>query len=392
MMTMNSPSAPHKPKLLDRVREAIRSRHFSRNTEDTYVAWIKRFILFHGKRHPVEMGEAEVMRFLSSLAVDFKVSASTQNQALSALLFLYREVLQQPLPWLDNVIHAKRPVRLPVVLSPEEVQVVLEHLHGTPRLMATLPYGAGLRLLECAQLRVKDVDFGLNQVLVRDGKGQKDRVTLLPATAKADLARHLEAARQQHQRDLGRGAGWVALPGGLERKYPNAGREWAWQWVFPATSCYVDRETGKRRRHHLHESVVQRAVKEAVRRAGIAKPATPHTFRHSFATHLLEDGYDIRTVQELLGHKDVTTTMIYTHVLNRGPAAVRSPADRLANLTTPAPPPPGGNPPAEIDCRHLQPSSTSMTPPAMGRTEYTQPVPAHSQNQGQGNRLQPMQP
>ncbi len=365
MTTMNSPSAPQKPKLLDRVREAIRSRHYSRNTEDAYVAWIKRFILFHGKRHPAETGAEEVTRFLSSLALDGRVAASTQNQALSALLFLYREVLQQDLPWLEGVVRAKRPIRLPVVLAREEVQAVLAQLRGTPRLMSTLLYGAGLRLLECARLRVKDVDFGLNQILVRDGKGQKDRVTLLPATAKADLAGHLEAVRQQHQRDLSKGAGWVALPGGLERKYPNGGREWAWQWVFPATSCYVDRETGKRRRHHLHESVVQRAVKEAVRCAGIAKPATPHTLRHSFATHLLEDGYDIRTVQELLGHKDVTTTMIYTHVLNRGPAAVRSPADRLALLHTPAEPASAAYRPAEIGCRRPQPIPVrSSAPPA----------------------------
>jgi integron integrase len=275
------------------------------------------------------MGAEEVTRFLSSLALDRRVAASTQNQALSALLFLYREVLQHDLPWLEGVVRAKRPIRLPVVLTREEVQAVLAQLRGTPRLMGTLLYGAGLRLLECARLRVKDVDFGLNHILVRDGKGQKDRVTLLPATTKPDLARHIEAVRQQHQKDLSRGAGWVALPGGLERKYPNAGREWAWQWVFPATSCYVDRETGKRRRHHLHESVVQRAVKEAVRRAGIAKPATPHTFRHSFAAHLLEDGYDIRTIQELLGHKDVKTTMIYTHVLGLGASGVRSPLDAL---------------------------------------------------------------
>lgn len=362
MATMNSPSAPQKPKLLDRVREAIHARHYSRRTEDAYIGWIKRYIFFHGKRHPSEMGAEEVTRFLSSLALDGHVAASTQNQALSALLFLYREVLQHDLPWLEGVVRAKRPIRLPVVLTREEVQAVLVQLRGTPRLMGILLYGAGLRLLECAQLRVKDVDFGLNHILVRDGKGQKDRVTLLPATAKADLARHLEAARQQHQMDLSNGAGWVALPGGFERKCPNAGREWAWQWVFPATSCYVDRESGKRRRHHLHESVVQRAVKEAVHRAGIIKPATPHTLRHSFATHLLEDGYDIRTVQELLGHKDVSTTMIYTHVLNRGPAAVRSPADRLAILHTPAPLPPAGDRPTEIDCRRLQPIPVTPKP------------------------------
>ncbi len=256
MISVNSPLAaltPQKPKLLDRVREAIRARHYSRNTEDAYVAWIKRFIFFHGKRHPSEMGAEEVTRFLSSLALDGRVAASTQNQALSALLFLYREVLNQDLPWLEGVVRAKRPIRLPVVLAREEVQAVLAHLRGTPRLMATLLYGAGLRLLECARLRVKDLDFGLNHIVVRSGKGQKDRVTLLPATAKADLARHLQAVSQQHQRDLTKGAGWVALPGGLERKYPNAGREWAWHWVFPATSIYMDRETGKCRRHHLHE-------------------------------------------------------------------------------------------------------------------------------------------
>lgn len=358
MTSVNSPLAPlapQRPKLLDRVREAIRSRHYSRRTEEAYIGWIKRYIFFRGKRHPMEMGAEEVTRFLSSLALDGRAAASTQNQALSALLFLYRAVLQQDLPWLEGVVRAKRPIRLPVVLTREEVQAVLAHLRGTPRLMGTLLYGAGLRLLECAQLRVKDVDFSVNPILVRNGKGQKDRVTLLPATAKADLARHLEAVRQQHHRDLSKGAGWVELPGGLERKYPNAGRKWAWQWVFPATRMYVDRETGKRRRHRLHESAVQRGVKEAVRRAGIAKPATCHTFRHSFATHLLEDGYDIRTVQELLGHKDVSTTMIYTHVLNRGPAAVRSRADRLASLHTPPPPPPAGNRAAEVDCRRPQP-------------------------------------
>ncbi|MCI0408723.1 MAG: integron integrase, partial [Acidobacteria bacterium] len=311
------------------MRLAIRARHYSRKTEDAYVAWIKRFIFYHGKRHPAEMGAAEITRFLSSLAIDAKVSASTQNQAMSALLFLYREVLDQAVPWLDGIVHAKTPRRLPVVLTRDEVRSVLGRLDGTLRLMATLLYGAGLRLLECARLRVKDVDFASNQMLVRGGKGDKDRVALLPRAVKSDLTRHLEVVRTQHREDLQRGAGWVELPTALARKYPNAGREWGWQWVFPATRIYGDRETGQRRRHHLHESVLQRAVKEAVRQAGLAKPASCHTFRHSFATHLLEDGYDIRTVQELLGHKDLSTTMIYTHVLNRGPAAVRSPADRL---------------------------------------------------------------
>jgi len=407
MTTMNSPSAPQKPKLLDRVREAIRARHYSRRTGDAYIGWIKRYIFFHGKRHPAEMGAEEVTRFLSALALDGHVAASTQNQALSALLFLYHEVLQQNLPWLDGIVRAKRPMRLPVVLTREEVQAVLTRLHGTPRLMATLLYGAGLRLLECAELRVKDVDFSLNQILVRNGKGQKDRVTVLPAALKRDLARHLEDVRQQHQKDLSKGAGWVELPGALERKYPNAGREWGWHWVFPATSMYVHRESGNRRRHHLHKSVLQRAVKEAVRRAGIAKPATCHlsavtpaqagTFRHSGVypafcgtTHLLEDGYlsavpacasphadrpstaqagDIRPVQELLGHKDVSKTMIYTHVLNRGPAAVRSPADsaplRGAERGRRSNPKQNRSRPAEIDCRRPQPIPVrSNAPPA----------------------------
>ncbi len=323
------PPSPPKPRLLDRVREAIRARHYSRRTEKTYVAWIRRYILFHGKRHPAEMGPVEITQFLSCLAVKEKVAASTQNQALSALLFLYREVLQQDLPWLDGVVRAKRPERLPVVLTRDEVRAVLDRLHGVPRVMALLLYGAGLRLLECARLRIKDVDFASHQIVVRDGKGHKDRVTMLPAAVQAGLARHLEEARRQHERDVERGAGWVELPDALRRKYPNAGREWAWQWVFPATRIYVDRLTGERRRHHLHESVLQRAVKDAVRRAGIVKPASCHTFRHSFATHLLEDRHDIRTVQELLGHADVATTQIYTHVLNRGPSGVQSPADRM---------------------------------------------------------------
>ncbi len=275
------------------------------------------------------MGAPEITRFLSSLAVDGKVAASTQNQALSALLFMYREVLELDLPWLDGIVRAKRPQRLPVVLTRDEVRTVLQPLKGVPRLMACLLYGAGLRLLECCELRVQDVDFAANQIVVRSGKGDKDRATMLPAAVKADLARHLGSVQTQHQRDLARGAGWVELPTALNRKYPNAGREWAWQWVFPATRFYVDRGTGQRRRHHLHESVLQRAVKDAVRQAGIPKRAGPHTLRHSFATHLLEDGKDIRTVQELLGHRDVSTTQIYTHVLNRGPAGVRSPLDGM---------------------------------------------------------------
>jgi integron integrase len=307
----------------------MRLRHYSRRTERAYVQWIRRFILFNDKRHPAEMGRDEVTRFLSALAVERRVSASTQNQALAALLFLYGRVLEVELPWLDELVRATRPERLPVVLSRDEVRAVLQCLHGTHRLMAFLLYGAGLRLLECARLRVKDVDFDAHQIVVRSGKGAKDRVTLLPAAAEAALARHLSRVQEQHRRDLATDAGWVELPYALSRKYPNAGREWPWQWVFPATRIYAEAETGQRRRHHLHETALQRSVHRAVRQAGITKPASCHTFRHSFATHLLESGYDIRTVQELLGHRDVRTTMIYTHVLNRGPAGVQSPADLL---------------------------------------------------------------
>lgn len=317
------------PRLLDRVRAAVRARHFSRRTEKVYVAWIRRFILFHDKRHPADMGAPEVSKFLSALAMERNVAASTQNQALSALLFLYREVLGQSLPWLDDVVRAKRPARLPVVLSREEVRAVVRFMKGPPRLMTLLLYGAGLRLLECAQLRVKDVDFGRRQLVIHGGKGDKDRVAPLPAVVATDLARHLETVKRQHDDALSHGAGWAELPGALSRKCPHAGREWGWQWVFPATRLYVERETGQCRRHHLHESVLQRAVKVAVLQAGLPKRASCHTFRHSFATHLLEDGADIRTVQELLGHRDVSTTMIYTHVLNRGPAGVQSPADRM---------------------------------------------------------------
>jgi integron integrase len=323
-----APASP-KPKLLDQVRQAIHTRHYSYMTEKAYVGWIKRFIFFHNKRHPAEMGEGEIARFLSSLASDYHVSASTQNQALNALLFLYREILNKDIGYVDGVVRAKRPHRLPVVLTRQEVRSILGFLDGSDWIMAMLLYGAGLRLMECLRLRVKDIDCASNQIVVRAGKGDKDRHTMLPAAVKEPLAKHLDLIRRQHQRDLDRGVGRVALPDALERKYPNAGKEWGWQWVFPATSHYTDRATGERRRHHLHESVLQKAVKEGVRKAGIFKPASCHTFRHSFATHLLEDGYDIRTVQELLGHRDVSTTMIYTHVLNRGGKGVFSPADRL---------------------------------------------------------------
>jgi integron integrase len=317
-----------KPKLLDLVRNEIRRRHYSRRTEEAYVHWIKRYIFFHGVRHPAEMGKPELEAFLSHLAVKKNVAASTQNQALNALLFPYRDVLGVQLDWLDSVVRAKRPVKLPVVLTSEEVRRVLEHLRGTNWLVAMLLYGAGLRLLESLRLRVKDVDFGYRQILVREGKGKKDRVTILPMVVETRLQEHILGVKGRHQRDLANDAGHVNLPGALARKYPNASREWVWQWVFPASRHYRDPESGLLFRHHLHESVIQRAVKIATRRSSIPKRVTCHTFRHAFATHLLQDGYDIRTVQELLGHKDVSTTMIYLHVLNKGGRGVRSPADR----------------------------------------------------------------
>jgi len=286
------PSRSRPPRLFDRVREAARVRHYSRRTESAYLAWIRRFIFFHRKRHPAEMGAPEITKFLSSLAVEGDVAASTQNQALSALLFLYRDVLEQDLPWLDDVVRAKRPARLPVVLTRDEVRTLLLQMHGVPRLMAMLLYGAGLRLLECAHLRVKDVDFARNQLVVRSGKGDKDRVTMLPAVVKAELARHLEAVKQQHEMDLRHGAGLVELPSALARKYPNAGREWPWQWVFPATRIYVERATGQRRRHHLHESVLQRAVREALMKAAIPKRASCHTFRHNAGSRIMPSWSD----------------------------------------------------------------------------------------------------
>lgn len=319
------------PKLLDRVREATRTRHYSRRTEEAYVGWIKRFIFFHGKKHPAALGGAEVNAFLSHLAVEERVSASTQAQALCALLFLYRRVLDDPLPWLHEIVRARRKERLPVVLTRGEVRRVLGQMEGTPRLVAELLYGCGLRLLEALRLRIKDIDFVGNLVIVRQGKGDKDRRTMLPQSVKGQIRAQVEEARRLHQRDLGRGWGSVPLPDALERKKPNAAKEFGWQWLFPATRAWTNPETGTRGRHHLDESVIQRAVKAAVTAAQIDKSAGCHTFRHSFATHLLENGYDIRTVQELLGHADVRTTMIYTHVLQRtGRHAVRSPLDIAA--------------------------------------------------------------
>jgi integron integrase len=318
---------PSGPALLDLVRRTIRTRHYSRRTELAYVGWIRRFIFFHGRQNPAEMGTLEVARYLTSLAVQGHVSASTQNQAFSALLFLYREVLQRDLTGLDEVVRAKRPVRLPQVLSRDEVGAILRQTRGTSCLMASLIYGAGLRVLECTRLRVKDIDLPRGELIVRDGKGRKDRRTVVPQRLVPALRAHLDRVGRLHEADLRDGAGSVTLPDALDRKYPSASREWGWQWVFSAARLYFEAGTGERHRHHLHESALQRTFKDAVRAAGISKPATCHTLRHSFATDLLEDGYDIRTIQELLGHSDVATTMIYTHVLNRGGRGVRSPLD-----------------------------------------------------------------
>jgi integron integrase len=322
---------PRKPKLLDCVRDAIRLKHYSLRTEKTYLDWIRRFILFHGKRHPQSMGAEEVRLFLSDLASNRHVAASTQNQAFSALLFLYKEVLKQELPWIENVERAKRPAKLPVVFTPAEARSVLAKMRGTARLMAQLLYGCGLRLNECARLRVKDVDFGYLQVTIRDAKGGRDRITMLPVSLVEALRRTIERRRLLHEEDLAAGQGIVYLPGAIVRKYPKAAREFGWQYIFASSRISSDPRAGggttAEGRHHVGESFLQRAVKQAVRAALVDKPATCHTFRHSFATHLLENGYDIRTVQELLGHKDVSTTMIYTHVLNRPGLGVKSPLD-----------------------------------------------------------------
>jgi integron integrase len=304
-------------------------RHYSRRTEEAYVVWIRRYIVFHGKRHPTELGAPHIRDFLSSLATQRHVSASTQNQALCAVLFLYREVLLMDVGQVDGVVRASTPTRVPVVLSRAEVSAILARLDGAVWLVVALLYGAGMRLQEALELRVKDIDFERNQITVRQGKGRKDRVTMLPSAITERLRAHLSAVGHQHTTDLARGLGRAPLPDALDRKYPNAGSQWAWQFVFPAGRICRDARWGPPCRFHLHESAVQRAVADAVRKARIPKKASCHTFRHSFATHLLEDGYDIRTVQELLGHAEVSTTMIYTHVVNRGVLGVRSPVDRL---------------------------------------------------------------
>lgn len=318
-----------KSPFLEEVRRAIRVRHYSIRTEKAYLHWIKRYILFHGKRHPREMREPEVARFLSDPALIRRVSASTQNQALNALVFLYKAVLDHPLESIDGILRAKRSRRLPVVLTTDEVRRVLSHMDGTPWLAACVMYGSGLRLTECLRLRVKDVDFARRALMVRNGKGGKDRVVTLSDDLTGPLARHLERVRALHEQDLARGFGEVSLPYALARKYPRAAASWAWQYVFPSSTRCEHPHTGRTVRHHVHEKTIQRAVTAAVRKANIHRPASCHTLRHSFATHLLERGADIRTVQEQLGHKDVKTTQIYTHVIQRGGNAVISPLNGL---------------------------------------------------------------
>lgn len=326
-----NPQRSRKPKLLDQLRSAIRARQFSPRTEEAYVGWVRRYIVFHGKRHPADLDSSAIAAFLSSLAGTRQVSASTQRQAASALLFLYREVLRLPVDVPHAVTRPPQPRRLPIVLARPEVAAVLAEMSGQQRVVVSLLYGSGLRLMEALQLRLKDVHLDRHEITVRAGKGGHDRVAILPTALRTDIRRQIERVRAQHEKDLRHDAGWVDLPAGLGSKMPGAGRQLAWQYLFPAARSHVDDDTNQRRRHHLHETAVQRAVSEAVKRARITKRATCHTFRHSFATHLLEDGYDIRTIQELLGHSDVSTTMIYTHVLNRGARGVRSPFDALTH-------------------------------------------------------------
>jgi integron integrase len=323
-----NPDTPRQPRLLDQLRQHIRARHYSLRTERTYAGWVRRYVHFHGRRHPRDLGAEHVAAFLSSLANDRNVAAATQNQALAALLFLYKEVLRIELPWMDGIVRARRPRRLPVVLTRAEVHEILSRMEGTHALMARLMYGTGMRLMECLALRVKDVELVRHEVIVRQGKGAKDRITMFPRSLVEAMTAHLDEVRRIYQADRNAGVPGVALPDALEVKKPGAGATWAWFWVFPQSHLSVDPRSRIRRRHHVYDQTFQRALKQAARKAGIVKPVSSHTLRHSFATHLMEAGYDIRTVQELLGHKDVSTTMIYTHVLNRGGRGVVSPLDR----------------------------------------------------------------
>jgi integron integrase len=320
-----SPKPP--VKLLDRVRQRIRLKGYSIRTEKAYSEWIKRYILFHNKRHPNEMGKQEIEAFLSHLVVNRNVAPSTQNQAFNAILFLYEQVLEKSMPEDISAIRSKKPARVPTVMTPEETRRVISAMQGTHQLMAEVLYGCGLRLIECVRLRVKDIDFALNQVIVRDGKGHKDRITVLPRKFRQSIQVHLIDVRKLHEKDLQEGYGRVFLPYALARKFPGADRQWGWQYVFPSKTLSVDPRSGIRRRHHIHGSSMRKSLKAAARQAGIVKPISCHTLRHSFATDLLANGYDIRTIQDLLGHKDVSTTMVYTHVLNRGGKGVVSPLD-----------------------------------------------------------------
>lgn len=321
-----------KPKLMDQYRDALGARHYSKRTEEVYSRWVVRFIKYHKYRHPKDMAEPEINEYLNYLARDMKVSASTQNQALAAILFLFRHVFLREVGELENLIRARKPVRIPVVMSQDEVRLVLGRLQGQNRLVSELLYGCGLRLSECLGLRVANIDFGKNEIHIHRGKGNRDRVVMLPAALRPELERHLEQTRMVHESDLRTGFGEVELPGALDRKYPRASREWRWQWVFPQQNRWRNKSTGEQGRHHVDATIIQRAVRQSVQKCGLVKRISCHTFRHSFATHLLEGGYDIRTVQTLLGHKDVRTTMLYTHVLNRGPGGVRSPLDNLRGV------------------------------------------------------------
>jgi len=317
------------PRLLDQVQRALRIRHYSLRTEETYIHWIKRYILFHKKQHPLEMGKLEVEAFLSYLATDKHVAASTQNQALSSILFLYKKVLNIEIDWIDNVVRAKRPKYLPTVLSPSEVRLLINEMSGVHQLLAKILYGSGLRIMELLRLRVQDINFDYKQILVRSGKGNKDRVTVLPSNIIDELIEQMAKARQIHNKDLNEGFGEVYLPFALHRKYPNAAKEWVWQYVFPSMKRSIDPRSGIIRRHHLYERGFSRAIKKAAFHIGLTKRISSHTFRHCFATHMLENGYDIRTVQDLLGHKDVKTTQIYTHVMKKGASGVKSPLEDI---------------------------------------------------------------